>query len=138
MPIDPENLASLYWFLVIFNGNGGRVLKLKRGELRILSASLIEQNSSKSFDEIVQLHIEAFEFDMPTARTHIRWMIREGLVIDGENISKNWPRRARKSKEVSTKKTSPVIPTPDDILTVLSSMNVSMHNLLVFKRPKAA
>jgi len=116
------------------------VVKLKRGELRTLSAALIEKYQSCTFDEIAQLHVEAFGFKLPTARIHIRWMIREGLVNNGAVISERWPRRGRKIKsdfepEVSSVKTAPeIIHTTETVTDIVGGMNKSMRNLLMFKR----
>jgi len=77
--------------------------KFKRGELRTLSTALIEKHwaanpqlhkEETNLDELAALHVKAFGFELPIARTHVRWMVREGLVKNGETLSKMWPKKS--------------------------------------------
>lgn len=70
----------------------------KRGELRILSAALIEANRDKSISEVAALHVENFGFyEHKVAVVHVRWMLREGLVNDAADLMEKWSRRNDKS-----------------------------------------
>jgi hypothetical protein len=51
-----------------------------RGEVRKLSIDLIEKNRDEPFDLIVDLTTEAFGMTKSQARSHVRWLVREGLV----------------------------------------------------------
>ncbi len=69
----------------------------KRGEVRKLSIELVERYSAEPFETVVELTSEAFGFTKEQARTHIRWLVREGLVNKTDGINA-WPKRARKVK----------------------------------------
>lgn len=125
--------------------------QFKRGEIRGLSISIVERNSAEPFETIVDLTAEAFGWQKAQARTHIRWLVREGLVNKTESILA-WPKRARKektavekvkktktakSKKTSVKKTSvkktEQVPTtavqPKADTGVKNGMNKSMSDL---------
>ena len=68
-----------------------------RGELRILSAALIEANRDKTISEVAALHVRDFGFhEFKVAVVHIRWMLREGLVNDASTLAETWSRKNEK------------------------------------------
>lgn len=98
--------------------------QFKRGELRSLSTALIEgywkkhpalTKSETSLDDLAHLHMKEFGFDLPTARTHVRWQIREGLVKDGELLAQSFPKKSPKfvvAGEVTKKEPAPAKSAP--------------------------
>lgn len=78
--------------------------QFKRGEIRALSISIVEKNSAEPFETVVDLTSEAFGWQKGQARTHIRWLVREGLVNKTPGIEA-WPKRARKEKSAEAKVT---------------------------------
>jgi hypothetical protein len=76
--------------------------QFKRGEIRALSIQIVEKNSAEPFETVVDLTAEAFGWQKAQARTHVRWLVREGLVNKTPGIEA-WPKRARKEKTAETK-----------------------------------
>ena len=81
--------------------------QFKRGEIRALSIQTVERNSAEPFETVVDLLAEQFGWQKGQARTHARWLVREGLVNKTEGILA-WPKRARKEKSAETKVTKKV------------------------------
>lgn len=70
-----------------------------RGELRILSAALIEANRDKTISEVAALHVSEFGFyEFKVAVIHIRWMLREGLITNASELMERWSRKSEKVK----------------------------------------
>jgi DNA-binding transcriptional ArsR family regulator len=132
-----------------------------RGEVRKLSIDLIEKNRDEPFDTIVELTSEAFGMTQPQARSHVRWLVREGLVNKAEELQASWPKRARKvkaekptkAKKTKSKKTATVKTTAADVVAavtpsepvetgVTGGMNKSMADMAAkfakFRKDKAA
>jgi len=77
------------------NSNTSR--EFKRGELRVLSAALIEANADKTISEVAALHVRDFGFhEFKVAVIHIRWMLRENLVANAEALAERWSRKNEK------------------------------------------
>jgi len=82
--------------------------RFARGDFRRRSVELVEANLSLPLDEIVAIIAESFEMELPAARTHVRWLVREGFVNDPKGYIKSWPKRAPRKRAESTDKNKPV------------------------------
>jgi len=108
--------------------------KPKRGEVTRVSIEVIEKNIDKPFDEIATIVAEALgaEFARTAAKSHIRWLLRSGLINDKAGATKAWPKRNAVERAPVAKKAK-AVKAPKH---VVSKAAEKIANAVIVKAPK--